>query len=43
MYWCNVWSHGVLDLNVVWSLNMAFVSRLWPEVWLGIASRQFGW
>jgi len=22
---------------------MAFVSRLWPETWLGIATRQFGW
>jgi len=32
-----------LDLDVAVSPDMAFVSRLWPEVWLGIAARQFGW
>jgi len=41
--WYNDRPHGALDLDVAESPNMAFVSRLWPEVWLGIAARQFGW
>jgi putative transposase len=41
--WYNGRPHGALDLDVAESPNMAFVSRLWPEVWLGIAARQFGW
>ncbi|MCL2135268.1 MAG: hypothetical protein FWH37_06925 [Candidatus Bathyarchaeota archaeon] len=41
--WYNDRPHGALDLGVAVSPNMVFVSRLWPEVWMGIASRQFGW
>jgi transposase InsO family protein len=41
--WYNDGPHGALNLDIAESPNMAFVSRLWPEVWLGIASRQFGW
>ena len=40
--WYNDRSHGALNLDIAESPNMAFVSRLWPEVWLGIATRQFG-
>jgi hypothetical protein len=41
--WYNDHSHGALDLDIAESLNMAFVSMLWPEVGLGIAARQFRW
>jgi len=41
--WYNNRPHGALDLWEAESPNMAFVRRLWPEVWLGIAARQFGW
>ncbi|MDR2720283.1 MAG: DDE-type integrase/transposase/recombinase [Nitrososphaerota archaeon] len=41
--WYNDRPHGALNLDIAESPNMAFVSRLWPEVWMGIAARQFGW
>ncbi|MDR1992391.1 MAG: hypothetical protein LBQ98_02670 [Nitrososphaerota archaeon] len=41
--WYNDRPQGLFDLDVAESPNMVFVSRLWSEVCLGIASRQFGW
>jgi putative transposase len=41
--WYNGRSYGALDLWEVETPDMAFVRRLWPEVWLGIAAKQFGW
>jgi len=41
--WYNDRPHGALDLWEAETPNMAFVSRLWPEVWLGMAAKQFGW
>ena len=37
--WYNDRLHGVLDLDVAVSPDVAFVSGLWSEVWLGIAAR----
>lgn len=41
--WYNDRFHGALNLDIAVSPDMAFVSRLWPEVWMGMASRQVGW
>ncbi|MDR0460117.1 MAG: hypothetical protein LBH62_01575 [Nitrososphaerota archaeon] len=41
--WYNDRPHGALNLWEAETPNMAFVRRLWPEVWLGIAAKQFGW
>jgi transposase InsO family protein len=41
--WYNDRPHGALDLWAAETPNMAFVSRLWSEVWLGMAAKQFGW
>lgn len=41
--WYNGRPHGALNLWEAESPDMAFVRKLWPEVWLGIAARQFGW
>jgi transposase InsO family protein len=41
--WYNDRSHGAFNLWEAETSNMAFVRRLWPEVWLGIAAKQFGW
>jgi transposase InsO family protein len=41
--WYNNRPHGALNLWEAESPNMAFVRKVWPEVWLGIAAKQFGW
>jgi len=41
--WYNGRPHGALNLWEAETPDMAFVRRLWPEVWLGIAAKQFGW
>ena len=41
--WYNDRPHEALNLWEAETPNMAFVSRLWPEVRLGVAARQFGW
>jgi len=41
--WYNNRPHGALNLWAAESPNMAFVRKLWPEVWLGIAAKQFEW
>jgi putative transposase len=41
--WYNNRPHGALNLWEAESPNMAFVKRLWPEVWLGIVVKQFSW
>jgi len=41
--WYNNRPHGALNLWEAESPNMAFVRKLWPEVWLSIAAKQFRW
>ncbi|MDR2700490.1 MAG: hypothetical protein LBC12_06800 [Nitrososphaerota archaeon] len=41
--WYNGRFHGALNLWEAETSDMAFVKRLWLEVWLGIAVKQFGW
>jgi putative transposase len=41
--WYNNRPYGAFNLWEAETLNVVFVKRLWPEVWLGMAARQFGW
>lgn len=41
--WYDDGLQGALNLDIAVSPNMAFVCLLWPEVWMGLAARQFRW
>ncbi|MCL2358997.1 DDE-type integrase/transposase/recombinase [Candidatus Bathycorpusculum sp.] len=41
--WYNNRPHGAFNLWEAETPNMMFVKKLWPEVWLSMATRQFGW
>jgi hypothetical protein len=41
--WYNNRPHGAFNLWEAKTPEIVFVKRLWSEVWLGIAAKQFGW
>ncbi len=41
--WYNDRPHGALNLWKAETPNIAFAKKMWPEVWLGLAAKSFGW